>query len=331
MNTISLERKVRLPNPSGIKQALRLTVLFFCLSSLPVHADTVAPSPAETAPTSQPTAMIPAEPAGGAPSASPANASPVIAAPPSPQAQPATSFPATQHGGFSPIALYQQADIVGKSVILLLIFGSLLSWTLWLLKTWEVALHRRRVKASVKLLAQATSLHNSTPHLSAACVDMLTLAKTELETNSGQYSPPAHIKERVHARIQRTEAAEVRVLTRGASILATTSAVAPFIGLFGTVWGIMHSFISIAQSQSTNLSVVAPGIAEALFATALGLIVAVPSVIFYNMISRQISGYRMVLTDASTLTMCLLSQELDRQNSDAQLSVHHKDSLVSAA
>ncbi|MEE3664225.1 tonB-system energizer ExbB [Brenneria sp. g21c3] len=325
MNIISSERLARMPNLSGVKRALRLSVLFFCLSDINAYADVTVSSPAEITPESISTTVMPADNTGNVPAVSRAMGSA------SSRIEPTPPFPAAQNGGFSPVRLYQQADIVGKSVILTLIFGSLLSWTLWLAKTWEVSLHRRRVKASVQLLAQATSLHSSSLHPSAACIDMLTLAKTELNANTGKHYPPAHIKERVHARIQRTEAAEVRVLTRGASILATTSAVAPFVGLFGTVWGIMHSFISIAQSHSTNLSVVAPGIAEALFATALGLIVAVPAVIFYNMVSRQISGYRLALSDASTLTMCLLSLELDRQNSEAQVGSSHKDSLVSAA
>ena len=222
---------------------------------------------------------------------------------------------------FSPFALYQQADGVGKGVFLLLILASLTSWSLWAAKLWELMLRRYRLKHSIDLLANADSTHDQQlpAHSSHACVDMLALVQAELATGSGDggSSPAAHIKERAHARILRVEAAEARILTRGASILATTSSIAPFIGLFGTVWGIMHSFISISQSRSTNLSVVAPGIAEALFATALGLAVAVPAVIFYNIIARQISGYRLQLSDAATLILCLLSRDLDRREDAA--------------
>lgn len=219
--------------------------------------------------------------------------------------------------GFSPIALYHQADVVGKSVILLLIFSSFLSWTLWLGKAWEVSRYRRRLTQSITVLCGDVTIGIDSHSLaSPACVEMLKLAQAELKKGL-LHSPQTvtHVQDRVHARIQRVEAAEARVLTRGAGVLATTSAVAPFVGLFGTVWGIMHSFISIANAQSTNLSVVAPGIAEALFATALGLLVAVPAVLFYNIIARYISGYRQLLADASTLIQCLLSQELDARAS----------------
>ncbi len=89
-------------------------------------------------------------------------------------------------------------------------------------------------------------------------------------------------------------------------MLATIGATAPFVGLFGTVWGIMNSFIGISKSQTTNLAVVAPGIAEALLATAFGLVAAIPAVVIYNMFARSIAGYRALLGDASAEVLRLV-------------------------
>jgi len=96
-------------------------------------------------------------------------------------------------------------------------------------------------------------------------------------------------------------------------VLATIGATAPFVGLFGTVWGIMNSFIGISKSQTTNLAVVAPGIAEALLATALGLAAAIPAVVIYNVFARSIAGYRAQLGDASAEVLRLVSRDLDRR------------------
>ena len=97
----------------------------------------------------------------------------------------------------------------------------------------------------------------------------------------------------------------------GTGILANIGSTAPFVGLFGTVWGIMNSFISISESNTTNLAVVAPGIAEALLATAIGLVAAIPAVIFYNLIARALGGYKVMLADAAALVERTLSRDLD--------------------
>lgn len=264
-----------------------------------------------------PSATLPASPAEGTPSPVPT----VTAAPTSTQVSPAEST-ATQPGGaentvslanFTPQSLYNHADGVVKSVILILLFASLLSWTTWLGKTLDLLVRSRRMKQNLLALNRQTSLRQNTELSSVSCQALKTIATRELDQVKPAISLHAisTLQQRVQARMQRVEAAEARQATRGASILATTSAVTPFIGLFGTVWGIMHSFMSIAQSHTTNLSVVAPGIAEALFATALGLVVAIPAVILYNILGRQITGYRMLLADAVTYTLCLLSHDLD--------------------
>ena len=120
------------------------------------------------------------------------------------------------------------------------------------------------------------------------------------------------IKERIASRLERIEAAYGRRLLRGTGVLATIGSTAPFVGLFGTVWGIMNSFIGISKSQTTNLAVVAPGIAEALLATAFGLAAAIPAVVIYNVFARSISGYRALLGDASAEVLRLVSRDLER-------------------
>jgi biopolymer transport protein ExbB len=99
---------------------------------------------------------------------------------------------------------------------------------------------------------------------------------------------------------------------RGTGVLATIGATAPFVGLFGTVWGIMNSFIGISKSHTTNLAVVAPGIAEALLATAFGLAAAIPAVVIYNVFARSIAGYRAGLGDAAAEVLRLVSRDLER-------------------
>jgi biopolymer transport protein ExbB len=120
-------------------------------------------------------------------------------------------------------------------------------------------------------------------------------------------------KERIALRLERVESAMSRRIARGTGVLATIGATAPFVGLFGTVWGIMNSFIGISEAHTTNLAVVAPGIAEALLATALGLVAAIPAVVIYNHLARSIAAYRALLGDASAQVLLLISREGDRR------------------
>jgi biopolymer transport protein ExbB len=124
--------------------------------------------------------------------------------------------------------------------------------------------------------------------------------------------PAEGIKERIAQRLQRIEAGLGRRLSRGTGVLATIGSCAPFVGLFGTVWGIMNSFVGISRMQTTNLAVVAPGIAEALLATAAGLVAAIPAVVIYNMFARAVLGQRALLADLSTAVLGLSSRDLDR-------------------
>ncbi len=120
------------------------------------------------------------------------------------------------------------------------------------------------------------------------------------------------LKERIAWQLERIEMAAGRKISRGTGVLATIGATAPFVGLFGTVWGIMDSFIGISKAHTTNLAVVAPGIAEALLATALGLVAAIPAVMIYNVLARSTTHYRALIGDASAQVMKLVSRDLDR-------------------
>jgi biopolymer transport protein ExbB len=154
---------------------------------------------------------------------------------------------------------------------------------------------------------------------------MLEAARTELQLSQG-LGRCEGIKERVASRLDRIELETARQQRRGIGVLASIGAVAPFVGLFGTVWGIMNSFIGIAHSNTTNLAVVAPGIAEALLATALGLVAAIPAVLVYNHFSRVLAGLRGLLGDLSAAVQQLVSRDLDRavpRNAAAPLRAVH--------
>ena len=119
------------------------------------------------------------------------------------------------------------------------------------------------------------------------------------------------LKERIAWQVERMEVTASRKIARGTGVLATIGSTAPFVGLVGTVWGIMDSFIGISRAHTTNLAVAAPGIAEALLATALGLVAAIPAVVIYNLLARLTAQYRALLGDASAQTITLVSRDLE--------------------
>lgn len=127
----------------------------------------------------------------------------------------------------------------------------------------------------------------------------------------------AAARERLELRLDRIEAGAVRRLRSGSGLLASIGSVGPFVGLFGTVFGIMNSFLAIAETKTTNLSVVAPGIAEALLATGIGLVAAIPAVLLYNAVLRQIAAFRHALADARTDLLLRFSRELDARMTGA--------------
>jgi biopolymer transport protein ExbB len=214
----------------------------------------------------------------------------------------------------SPWGMFMAADIVVKAVMIGLVFASVLTWTIWFAKTIELMAARRRLRAAIDALNAARSWSEASAASQGrrdGAAALIAAADTELRLSADALSA-AGVKERVASRLERVEAAAGRQMIRGTGILATIGATAPFVGLFGTVWGIMNSFIGISKVQTTNLAVVAPGIAEALLATALGLVAAIPAVVMYNMFSRWIAGYRALHADAAADILRLISRDLDR-------------------
>jgi biopolymer transport protein ExbB len=214
----------------------------------------------------------------------------------------------------TPWGMYVSADPLVKGVLICLVLASVATWTVWLAKTIELTAAKRRARRALDALASARNISEAAVQLgrhdsvAGQCVQAA-LAELRL---SGDAMEHEGIKERVASRLGRIEARGGRSMMRGTGILATIGAIAPFVGLFGTVWGIMNSFIGISKSQTTNLAVVAPGIAEALLATAFGLAAAIPAVVIYNMFSRQIAGYRALLGDTSAEVLRIVGRDLDR-------------------
>ncbi|MDD1968346.1 tonB-system energizer ExbB [Pseudomonas sp. NPDC090203] len=215
----------------------------------------------------------------------------------------------------SPWGMYKNADIVVKAVMIGLAIASIITWTIWIAKGFELLGAKRRLKGEIAALKRARTLDEA----SAGAKKQGTLAnllvhdaleEMHLSVNSREREG---IKERVSFRLERLVAACGRNMSMGTGVLATIGSTAPFVGLFGTVWGIMNSFIGIAKTQTTNLAVVAPGIAEALLATALGLVAAIPAVVIYNVFARSIAGYKAQVSDASAQVLLLVSRDLDHQ------------------
>jgi biopolymer transport protein ExbB len=218
----------------------------------------------------------------------------------------------------SPIGMYRSADIVVKLVMLGLVFASFVTWTVWVAKTLEFWGARWRVRRARAVLAKAATLVEAgrCPEARRGVVGrMMAEARSELTQSEPALDHAGHsgLKERLTAALARLEAEAGRRMARGTGVLATIGSTAPFVGLFGTVWGIMNSFISIAESNTTNLAVVAPGIAEALLATAMGLVAAIPAVVIYNLFARSIAGYRLLLGDAGERIERLVSRDLDHR------------------
>jgi biopolymer transport protein ExbB len=214
----------------------------------------------------------------------------------------------------TPWGMYQAADWVVKSVMIGLLIASVVTWTVWLAKSIELLFAKRSARKAVRMLASAGSLDEAARDLDRTkgpFGEFVRAAMLELQL-SGDGLDRDGVRSRIASRLERIEIARGRSITRGTGVLATIGSTAPFVGLFGTVWGIMNSFIGISKAQTTNLAVVAPGIAEALLATAFGLVAAIPAVVIYNVFSRQIAGYRGLLGDASAEVQRLVSRDLDR-------------------
>ncbi|MEC4592014.1 tonB-system energizer ExbB [Nitrospirillum amazonense] len=214
----------------------------------------------------------------------------------------------------SAMGMFLNADGVVKAVILGLLAASVVTWTILLAKGLELRAARGRLQGSLDTLDDAPSLDVAAGQLTGEA-DALALAFARAASAERTLSaglPAEGVKERVVLRLERLEAKARRAIVRGTGVLATIGATAPFVGLFGTVWGIMNSFIGISKTQTTSLAVVAPGIAEALLATATGLVAAIPAVVVYNVFARKVDGYRVLLADVSAGVLRLVSRDLDR-------------------
>jgi biopolymer transport protein ExbB len=247
-------------------------------------------------------------PAAGQPAAA--------AAPPSPSAAlPGEHVVTTAElpQDLSPWGMFLHADVVVKAVMIGLAFASLVTWTVWLGKSLELHAARRAVREGLRVLGNSATLAQAHEQLRSGVSPVAQL----MQAAAAEFRASANLrgeglKERIAWQLERIEIAAGRKTSRGTGVLATIGATAPFVGLFGTVWGIMDSFIGISKAHTTNLAVVAPGIAEALLATALGLVAAIPAVMIYNALARSTAHYRALIGDASAQMMKLVSRDLDR-------------------
>lgn len=291
-----------------------MAALLFSLLLAPAAAFADAQTPATTAPATAPATQAPADAA--APAATPVATEPAQATEATPTDAPEVLEADNTLGmahDLSPWGMYQNADVIVKAVMIGLAIASIITWTIWIAKGFELLGAKRRLRGEIAALKKATTLKeaSATAAKEGTLANLLVhdaLEEMRLSANSREKEG---IKERVSFRLERLVAACGRNMSSGTGVLATIGSTAPFVGLFGTVWGIMNSFIGIAKTQTTNLAVVAPGIAEALLATALGLVAAIPAVVIYNVFARSIAGYKAQVSDASAEVLLLVSRDLD--------------------
>ncbi|MFV0297700.1 MAG: tonB-system energizer ExbB [Hyphomicrobiaceae bacterium] len=215
----------------------------------------------------------------------------------------------------SPWGMFLAADMVVKAVMIGLAASSFLVWTIWVAKLVQSALAKRSLRIEVRSIATASSIDDALALVrkpGSLAAAMLEAAEQERQGSSG-YLKPASL-DRLNSRLLEIEAAVIQQFRGGMAFLATVAATAPFIGLFGTVWGIMNSFICISKAHTTNLAVVAPGIAEALLATAIGLIAAIPAVILYNHLGKRIAVLKRLGKETRGAVERIASRELEAQS-----------------
>ncbi|WP_103172386.1 tonB-system energizer ExbB [Paracoccus sp. SY] len=326
----------RLGAPIALSLACVMASMAHAQDAAPGQAPAPVPAPALEA--QQPQSPAAAAPATSAQPADPAPATAPVAdpaaIPASPEPEPVADFlpqpvqdalapiltppardPNLPHD-LSPMGMFWAADIVVKAVMIGLAFASVVTWTVLVVKALELWGASATAQKGIRRIQQAASLDAAV----AASGSRRDAVSRMIRSAAEEYrrSKPAldvagdhGVKERVESQLDRIEAVAGRRMGRGTGILATIGSTAPFVGLFGTVWGIMNSFIRISESQTTNLAVVAPGIAEALLATAIGLVAAIPAVVIYNVFARGITGYRLRLANAAAGVRQLVSRDLD--------------------
>ncbi|POG05001.1 tonB-system energizer ExbB [Pseudomonas putida] len=302
------------PTPSRAWRAIAALLLSLVLAPVAMAdepaANTAAPAAAAAA-----TPATPAPTAVEGQAATPVDA-PVAADPAVQQLVEDTSLGMAHD--LSPWGMYKNADIVVKIVMIGLAIASIITWTIWIAKGFELMGAKRRLRGEIAALKKSVSLKEASTvaNKEGTLAHILVHDALEEMRLSANAREKEGIKERVSFRLERLVAASGRAMSNGTGVLATIGSTAPFVGLFGTVWGIMNSFIGIAKTQTTNLAVVAPGIAEALLATALGLVAAIPAVVIYNVFARSIAGYKAQVSDASAQVLLLVSRDLDHQGGD---------------
>ncbi len=298
-------------------------------AEMPAQPQLQAPTEAPAAPQLPAAIDAPAAPATGVTATTPEAGAPAAGTGAAPEtAAPTTTSPAATvptaaasvelpvPHDLSPMGMYRQAHWVVKAVMLSLLFACFVTWTVWLYKTVEIFVARRRLGKAARLLRGAASLaaaQGALGRITDPAAFMAQEVQAEYTRSDAAIAAAGAegVKERAVSLVGRIEGQALQRLRRGTGLLATIGATAPFVGLFGTVWGIMNAFIGIAETRTTNLAVVAPGIAEALFATALGLVAAIPAVVIYNHFTRQIGSYRQALGDAAASVLRLLSRDID--------------------
>ena len=318
-------------SPSRAWRAIAAVLFSALLAPTAAFADATAPAtpPAATAPAPA-AAAAPEQNAAvpGAPAAAPAATDPVAAEGVTPEDETGVVLEEDNTLGMahdlSPWGMYQNADIIVKIVMIGLAIASIITWTIWIAKGFELLGAKRRLRAEIVHLKKATTLKEAseTATKKGTLAHLLVHDALEEMRLSANTREKEGIKERVSFRLERLVAACGRNMSNGTGVLATIGSTAPFVGLFGTVWGIMNSFIGIAKTQTTNLAVVAPGIAEALLATALGLVAAIPAVVIYNVFARSIAGYKAQVSDASAEVLLLVSRDLDHLPTERSSQPH---------
>jgi biopolymer transport protein ExbB len=289
------------------RTVLKLLAMLTVLSM----ASVVSAQQSAVPPASQPT-QVTSQPA----------APPVPAAAPLPDNVQALKPSAAVPHDLSPWSMFLSADVVVKAVMIGLAFASLMTWTIFIGKSIELSIARRKLSLALKQSADARSLAEAQFALASkdTVLSMMLAAALREARMSGGISSDSGIKERAASSFAEISRAEARRIRLGMGLLATIGATSPFVGLFGTVWGIMNSFIGISKAQTTNLAVVAPGIAEALLATAIGLVAAIPAVIIYNHFARQTKTYLELVARASGTAGRFLSRDLDRTHGEVMHS-----------
>ncbi|WP_425338930.1 tonB-system energizer ExbB [Methylocapsa acidiphila] len=321
MESVFMDKETRRSSPCAAwisgAQSVAAALALLCVTLTVFSASAQAQSPASTS--AEPAAV--SEPHPDAEAAPTRAAAPEAAAPEAasgavkPALKAEASLPSSLPRDLTPWGMFRGAVPAVKAVMIGLALASLATWTVWLAKTIELWAAKRKARSGLETLAHAATLKEAEKEFAETrgpVARLVSAAVGELDRSKGL--PPDGVKERAVALLSRIEARAGRSITRGTGVLATIGATAPFVGLFGTVWGIMDSFIGISKTNTTNLAVVAPGIAEALLATAMGLFAAIPAVVIYNVFARAITGYRAQLADASAEVLRHLSRDIDRES-----------------